>query len=270
MTELPRTIRVRRRFQATSERVFDAWLDPAKAGRFLFATPTGQMVRAEIDPRPGGSFCFVDRRGDEDVEHTGTYLEIDRPHRLVFSFSVPRYSSESTRVTIEIVPLGAGCELCLTHEGVLPNFADRTEEGWGDILETASRLVIDASATCGLGVALHATLPARIAEMFDGLAETLELHRRMLPHDNPAARAEDDVYRELATGWADIARSVASMADRMAAQSDLPMAPHDETAWCEDHVRAFEKLVGAQRRVLALVQIEAEQGEQTLASLRES
>lgn len=269
MSELPRTLRIRRRFHAAPERVFDAWLDPAKASRFLFATPTGQMVRAEIDPRPGGSFCFVDRRGDEEVEHIGTYLEIDRPHRLVFSFAVPHYSSETTRVTIEIEPVGAGCELSLTHEGVPSDWADRTEMGWGHILETASRLVVDAPETCGLGVALHAALPARIAEMFEGLAETLELHRRMLPQDEPAARAEDDVYRELAAGWADIARSVATLADRMAAQSDLPMAPHDESAWDEDNVLAFEKLVRAQGRVLALVRIEAEDGEQMLASMRE-
>src|SRR5262249_39504198 len=66
------TVRVTHRFTASPERVFDAWLDPAKAAKFLFATPTGRMVRAEIDPRVGGTFAFVDRRDGEDVEHTGT------------------------------------------------------------------------------------------------------------------------------------------------------------------------------------------------------
>ena len=44
------TVRVKHRFTASPERLFDAWLDPEKARRFLFATPTGQMVRAETAP----------------------------------------------------------------------------------------------------------------------------------------------------------------------------------------------------------------------------
>lgn len=129
------TVRVSRRFSASAERVFDAWLDPEKAGRWLFATPTGQMVRVEIDACVGGQFAFVDRRDGEDVEHVGEYLEIDRPRRLVFTFSVPKYSSVSTRVTIEIQPLGTGCALTLTHENVLPDYGTRTEAGWTMILD---------------------------------------------------------------------------------------------------------------------------------------
>jgi uncharacterized protein YndB with AHSA1/START domain len=127
-------IRVSHRFTASAERVFDAWLDPANAGKWLFATPTGQMVRVEIDARVGGSFLFVDRREGVDVEHVGEYLELDRPRRLVFTFAVPLYSKEITRVSVDIVPLGAGCELTLTHEGVLPEWASRTQEGWTGIL----------------------------------------------------------------------------------------------------------------------------------------
>jgi uncharacterized protein YndB with AHSA1/START domain len=129
------TIRVTHRFSASAERVFDAWLDPARAGKWLFATPTGQMVRVEIDARIGGSFCFVDRRDGEDIEHTGEYLEMDRPRRLVFQFVVPKYSKEFTRVIIDIVPQGSGCELTLTHENVLEDYTTRAEAGWTKILE---------------------------------------------------------------------------------------------------------------------------------------
>ncbi len=134
----PIIVRVRRRFEASAERVFDAWLDPEKARRFLFATPKGEMVRAEIDPRVGGAFNFTERRDGQDAEHIGTYLEIDRPRRLVFTFHTERNSTDLSRVTIDIVPQENGCELTLTHE-IDPkwvDYKDRTEAGWTMILSS--------------------------------------------------------------------------------------------------------------------------------------
>ena len=127
-------VRVTRRFEFPAERVFDAWLDPATVGKWLFVTPTGQMVRCEIDARVGGRFIITERRNGEDVDHTGEYLEIERPRRLVFTFSVPKYSSQETKVTLDIVPLETGCELSLTHENVLPEWVSQTQEGWTKIL----------------------------------------------------------------------------------------------------------------------------------------
>jgi uncharacterized protein YndB with AHSA1/START domain len=121
-------------FTASPERVFDAWLDPQTAGKWLFATPTGQMVRVEIDARVGGRFVIVDRRNGEDVEHTGEYLEIDRPRRLVFTFGVPKYSPLFTTVTIDIEPTPSGCNLTLTQENVPTEYLGRNEKGWIAIL----------------------------------------------------------------------------------------------------------------------------------------
>ncbi len=135
MNTAPRvTARVTRRFSAEPGRVFDAWLDPATAAKFLFATPTGTMVRAETDPRPGGAFTFVDRRDGVDVVHTGEYLTIERPYRLIFTFSVPQFSAEMTTVEIDIAPADLGSVLTLSHEGVYQDYASRTESGWMTIL----------------------------------------------------------------------------------------------------------------------------------------
>ncbi len=130
---------VGRSFAAPPERVFDAWLDPATAGRWLFATATGEMIRVEIDPRVGGRFSIVERRDDDDVEHVGEYLAINRPRQLVFTFAVPKFSAQSTRVAIDVVPQGAGCQLTLTHDGVLPEWRDRTRAGWGMLLDSLGR-----------------------------------------------------------------------------------------------------------------------------------
>jgi uncharacterized protein YndB with AHSA1/START domain len=126
---------VTHRYAASPERVFDAWLDPAIARRFLFATPKGEMIVCEIDPKVGGRFDFTDRRADMgDVKHVGEYLEIDRPRRLVFTFGVPQFDPNMTRVEIDIRPLGTGCELTLTHTGVGEDWLEGTIDGWTKIL----------------------------------------------------------------------------------------------------------------------------------------
>lgn len=128
-------VQVTRKFTASAERVFDAWLDLKTVGKWLFATPTGKMSKVKIDARVGGSYLIVENREGADVEHIGEYLEIDRPRRLVFTLKVPNYSEEITKVTIEIRALGTGCELTLTHEGVLPDYIASTTSGWNIILD---------------------------------------------------------------------------------------------------------------------------------------
>jgi uncharacterized protein YndB with AHSA1/START domain len=134
-TEAASRVVVTHRYAASPERVFDAFLDVETARRFLFATATGEMITAEIEPRVGGRFTFTERRPDMgDVRHVGEYLEIDRPRRLVFTLGVPQFDARMTNVTIEIRPQGNGCELTLTHDGVRPDYAKGAREGWSRIL----------------------------------------------------------------------------------------------------------------------------------------
>jgi uncharacterized protein YndB with AHSA1/START domain len=263
-------VRVTHRFDASAERVYDAFLDPKRASRFMFATATGQIVRCEIDGRIGGTFIIVDRRDGEDVVHTGKYIALERPRRIVFTLSVEKYSSESTTVTIEIAPLRRGCALTLTHEMKAEQapYRDRTQEGWLAILDVAGELLVDEAPTCGIGVSQHSTIPGKIGVMFEGLAETLELHRAILVLDDANARKEDDVYRELAASWKQIAELVQHTAAKMAAQRELPMAAHDQNAWRDEHLRAFEKFVKGQSQALSLLRVAAERDEKMLAAMK--
>ena len=128
------TVVVTQKFASDEESIYDALLDPETASKFLFATPTGTMVRAEIDARVGGHYTFVERREGKDVLHTGEYLELVRPVKMVFTFAVPEYSSEVSTVEILLAHLGEGCELKLINSGVLTEWAERTREGWAGIL----------------------------------------------------------------------------------------------------------------------------------------
>jgi uncharacterized protein YndB with AHSA1/START domain len=126
---------VTHRYAASPERVFDAWLDPKIAPRFLFATPKGEMIVCEIDARVGGRFDLTERRPDMgEVKHVGEYVEIDRPRRLAFTFAVPQFDPTFTRVEIDIRKVGEGCELTLTHTGVGEDWLAGTIDGWTKIL----------------------------------------------------------------------------------------------------------------------------------------
>ncbi|HEY0822942.1 MAG TPA: SRPBCC domain-containing protein, partial [Ramlibacter sp.] len=138
----PLVVRVSHRYSAPAERVFDAWLTPGQASRFLFRTRTGNVMRCEIVPEVGGGFTVTDRRpaadGDEsvfDVVHMGKYTELTRPRRIAFDLTVLTYTEDTTRVVVDITPLGPqACEVTLTqelspHEG--GRFAEESSrKGW--------------------------------------------------------------------------------------------------------------------------------------------
>jgi uncharacterized protein YndB with AHSA1/START domain len=131
-------VTVERRLAAPPEQVYDAWLDPAQAGRWLFRTADGKLERCEIDARVGGGFRIDERRGGELAEHFGEYVELDRPRRLAFDFWTS-FSDERTRVTVTLAPDGGGSLITLVHEGVWADWADRTRQGWTMILDGLDR-----------------------------------------------------------------------------------------------------------------------------------
>ena len=72
------------RFTASPERVYDAWLDPAKLRAWMSAALkemglSGDMKRIEVDARVGGKFFFSDMRDAGEAKHWGTYRALDRP-----------------------------------------------------------------------------------------------------------------------------------------------------------------------------------------------
>lgn len=142
---LPVQVRLTRHFQATAERVFDAWLVPRVLGMWMF----GPRVRDEnvvglhVDPRVGGRFSLKVERNGQLVDHVGQYLEIDRPHRLGFTWVVRGDSDDAaSQVLIDIVASGHGCELTLLHsmDAQWADYAERTREGWSTMLDALAEL----------------------------------------------------------------------------------------------------------------------------------
>ncbi len=139
-------VTVERHFDATPEQVFDAWLNTDVARRWLFTSPDGATDHVEIDARVGGSFVFVDKRDGKPVEHQGTFLEIDRPHRLVFRFWTAEQPDAPDILTAEMTPDRTGTLLTLTHD-LHPHWApyiDFTKNAWSSMFDLLGVALDDA------------------------------------------------------------------------------------------------------------------------------
>jgi uncharacterized protein YndB with AHSA1/START domain len=135
-------VRLRRRMRAEVEQVFDLWTKPDLMVRWMSPFPGVVDCKATCDPRPGGAFSLVMASGDARREVSGTYVEVDRPRRLVFTWVGPLTNNVTTLVTVELNPLGDETDLVVTHER-LPTTAivEGHTRGWGHILDHLAEAV---------------------------------------------------------------------------------------------------------------------------------
>ena len=135
------TVTVRREIAAPAETLFDAWLDAESLGAWMRPRVISE-TRAETDPREGGEFRIVMVRDREELLHHGTYREIDRPSRLVFTWSSPATGHRDSVVTVTFEAVGSGSTMVEIHQVGLPDEAARAghTEGWSDALAELARL----------------------------------------------------------------------------------------------------------------------------------
>jgi protein subunit release factor A len=123
--------------------------------------------------------------------------------------------------------------------------------------------------TCGYGIAAHAALPAKLGELTDAVAGSLEVHLPALDLKEENARKEHRVYLRLVRLHRQAAARLQVIGTEMAGQRDLPMGRHDQRAMASaDVVKAFEQVVTAEQELLALLQERLEQDRRLLVEMR--
>ena len=123
--------------------------------------------------------------------------------------------------------------------------------------------------TCGKGLAEHATLPAKLAELTAALAAVFEFHDTTLDLTDENARLEHDAYVTLAKAFRDIATRLQAMAAQMAGHRDLPMGRHDFAALASPQaLDVFERFVNLERDLSALLTSALERDQKMLAEMR--
>jgi uncharacterized protein YndB with AHSA1/START domain len=117
-------------YAATPERVYACFTDPDLLVRWFCPNPD-LPTKAELDVQPGGDWRV--EMGDWVVG--GSYLEVEAPTRLVFTFDWEHDDEDPTTVVVAIVAEGELTRLVLEHEETGSDGGH--EEGW---LLTLARL----------------------------------------------------------------------------------------------------------------------------------
>lgn len=130
------TLNVSRIIHAPVESVFDAWLDPEMLSKFILPMPGMPQPEVENGPIQGGCFTIVMFVGEDKIPHTGQYLEVRRPDKLVFSWLSP-FSSDASTVIIDFHEMADGSTNIQLKQVKFIDEQARSdhEAGWSNILE---------------------------------------------------------------------------------------------------------------------------------------
>ncbi|RVU01195.1 SRPBCC domain-containing protein [Mucilaginibacter limnophilus] len=132
------TIEVAQDFNADATIVFQAWLDTNVIAKWMFGPEVRKesITKLENNPKIGGTFSYVVERNGNQLDHIGTYLEVQKNERLVFTWGIGQEAAKESIVSINLSPSTSGCHLILTHQmdPKWADYAERTKEGWKTIL----------------------------------------------------------------------------------------------------------------------------------------
>lgn len=141
-----KSLKLHRVLKAKPELVFDVWTSPEHLMRWF--SPSEEITNPfiHVDLREGGTYeiAFLNPDGSQVVVG-GTYLSIEKPHKLIFTWAWedhPEFGSHEMLVTVDILEHAEGTELILTHEKLLPGpIFEEHSRGWNGCLDRLSSVI---------------------------------------------------------------------------------------------------------------------------------
>lgn len=123
-------LEVRKTINATPERLFAAWTDPAQL--VAWWGPEGiTCAGAEVDLRVGGGYRIGNRLPDgKEIWIVGTFSVIERPRLLAYTWLIEAMPGEAETVTVRFESRGAATEVIVTHEKI-PTTTQRDQHAYG-------------------------------------------------------------------------------------------------------------------------------------------
>ena len=140
MSEL--TVNITKVVRAPITTVFDAWLDPEMLAQFMRPSPAMALSPTTNEAVVDGKFEILMQVGEQTIPHSGQYLEIERPNKLVFTWISPASTDDSV-VTLSFKTVEQGhTELNLSHVRFIDEERRSDHEGgWGRIIDCLIELL---------------------------------------------------------------------------------------------------------------------------------
>jgi uncharacterized protein YndB with AHSA1/START domain len=141
--ESARIVRIERTFAASAEDVFDAWTSPEVMRRWFHCFPDWSTPEAEVDLRLGGRVRIVMRKPDgTEVEAQGEYTLIDRPHRLMMTWTFHDDPSNEQLIELSFSESDGSTTVVLVNSGIsTAERRDGQEVGWNGCLDELERML---------------------------------------------------------------------------------------------------------------------------------
>jgi uncharacterized protein YndB with AHSA1/START domain len=132
-----------RHYPVAAEKVWRAWTDPQTLMRWFGPADAAGFIAADMDVRAGGRYRLRFRTQDGvENEVGGTYLEVEAPRRLVFSWAWHTTPERESLVTITLRPDAGGTELDFRHARFFDQAArDNHNRGWTAAFEKFDALM---------------------------------------------------------------------------------------------------------------------------------
>ena len=130
------SLTLKRRLNAPPAKVYAAWTDPKKIGRWM--GPEGiETLSAEADARVGGRYRFIMRSPDgEKHDVSGVYREFIPDEKLVFTWAWISTPERESLVTLTFKSDGDGTLFTMMHEQFFDETArDSHNKGWTSAME---------------------------------------------------------------------------------------------------------------------------------------
>jgi uncharacterized protein YndB with AHSA1/START domain len=137
-------VRIERTFAAPAEDVFDAWTSPEVMRRGLHPAPDWDTPAAEVDLRVGGKVRVVMRRPDgTEAEARGEYALIDRPHRLVMTWTFGDDPSNEQLIELSFSESEGSTTVLLVNSRISTDERRGAQDwGWRGCFDQLERVVV--------------------------------------------------------------------------------------------------------------------------------